>query len=171
MKSHRIAPWCVTALLIFAAISDRAHGQTLQERLVGNWKLLSWSRVVDGIPEAGPFGSAPIGHHIFTADGYFCVGVMPPDRAKFAGADYRAGSLQEKASAFDTYVSYCGRYEINEQERSLLLRPDVSWFPNWTGTSLKRLAEVTGDRLTFKFRLPGLEGKVVESVFVWQRAK
>jgi len=171
MKRYRIAPWCAALVLLCTAMSDRAYSQSLNEQLVGNWKLVSWNRVVDGKPEPGPFGPAPIGHHIFTTDGYFCVAVMPPDRPTFPAADYRAGSLQEKASAFDTFVSYCGRYEANEQERSLLLRPDVSWFPNWTGASLKRFVEVTGDRVTFKFRLPGIEGKTVESVFVWQRVK
>jgi len=171
MKRYRIAPWCAALVLLCTAMSDRAYSQSLNEQLVGNWKFVFWNRVVDGKPEPGPFGPAPIGHHIFTTDGYFCVAVMPPDRPTFPAADYRAGSLQEKASAFDTFVSYCGRYEANEQERSLLLRPDVSWFPNWTGASLKRFVEVTGDRVTFKFRLPGIEGKTVESVFVWQRVK
>lgn len=167
----RIAPWCAALFLLCAAVSDRAYGQTLKEQLVGSWKLVSWDRVVDGVPGPGLFGPAPMGHHIFTADGHFCTAAMPPDRPKFPAAEFRAGSLQEKASAFDTFISYCGRYEANEQERSLLLRPDISWFPNWTGTSLKRFVEVAGDRVTFKFRPPGTEGKVIESVFVWERIK
>src|SRR6267378_3616319 len=133
MKVHRLAvsygtpkyaasAFALAMLLLYAVNSNAAQPQTLKDQLIGNWKLVSWNRVVDGVPEAGPFGAAPIGHHIFTTDGYFCVGVMPPDRPKFAAPDYRAGSLQEKASAFDTYVSYSGRYEANDQERSLVLR-------------------------------------------------
>ena len=56
---------------------------------------------MDGKAEAGPFGPTPIGHHIFTADGYFCVAVMTPDRPKLPVSDYRAGSLEDKAAAFD----------------------------------------------------------------------
>jgi hypothetical protein len=38
----------------------------------------------------------------------------------------------------------------HEQERVVIHRLQMSWFPNWVGTQQKRFFEFAGDRLTLK---------------------
>ena len=45
---------------------------------------------------------------------------------------------EEVRIAFEGYISYCGFYEVNEQERFVLHHLQLSWFPNWVGTEQKR---------------------------------
>lgn len=157
--------------VLAASVATSAMSQSLREQLVGNWTLVSWERHVDGVREPGVLGSAPVGHHIFTADGFFCTAAMAPDRRNFASPDVLSATAQEQSEAFGTFISYCGRYETIESEKALLLRPNVSWFPNWTGTTLRRTVEVDGDRAVFRFSPPGAGARKIEGVFVWQRVK
>jgi len=153
------------------SLSTVASSQSLRDQLVGSWTLVSWDQAVDGVSQPGPFGRAPIGRQIFTADGYFCTSGMAPGRPGFASPDVLSATVEEQSAAFGTFISYCGRYETIEREALLLLRPDVSWFPNWTGATLRRTVEIDGDRATFRFRPPGLDQRKLEGVFVWRRAQ
>ncbi len=168
---NRVRRLSLLAGALVLALSSRAPAQSLRDQLVGNWTLVSWEQIADNVVQARPFGRAPIGRHIFTADGYFCAIAMSPDRPRFASADVLSATPEEKSAAFGAFISYCGRYETIESEGTLLLHPDVSWFPNWTGTTLQRSVEIDGDRATFRFRPPGAEPGTPEGVFVWKRVK
>ena len=49
---------------------------------------------------------------------------------------------EEIVTGFEGYVSYCGRYEINEQERFVIHHLQLSWFPNLVGTKQKRISSL-----------------------------
>jgi Lipocalin-like domain len=51
-----------------------------------------------------------------------CGVLMRPDRPKFASNNALAGTPEEVKVAFEGYVSYCGSYEVNEQERFVIHR-------------------------------------------------
>ena len=59
---------------------------------------------------------------------------MRPNRLKFAAGDLLSSSLEEKAHAAETYITYCGRYEFRGR------RSSITWtsacFP--TGSVLTR---------------------------------
>jgi hypothetical protein len=169
---HRIMGSALAALaVLLAVLSSQAFGQSLKEQIVGTWRLVTWSQIVDGVERVGPFGADAIGQHIFTSDGHLCFAIMTANRPKFASPNYLAATAQEKAAGFDSYSSYCGRYQIDEQERSMLVQVDVSLFPNFTGAALKRFGiEATANSATFKI-MSGTGGKNVINVFVWERAK
>jgi hypothetical protein len=110
--------------------------------LVGTWRLISWeNRSVDG-EISYPLGKDAKGYIMYNPDGYMFVAIMRPDRAKFAAGDLLTGSMQEKAHAAETYVSYCGRYEF--QGDTVVHHVDLSLFPNWIGVGRERLVEVRG---------------------------
>jgi len=82
--------------------------------------------------------------------GHMCGALMRTDRQKFASNNALAGTPEEVKAAFEGYVGYCGTYEVNEQQRFVTHRVQLSWFPNWLGTEQKRFFEFVGDRLTLK---------------------
>jgi hypothetical protein len=92
---------------------------------------------------------------------------MRSDRAKFAVGDLLSGSIEEKAYAAGTYVSYCGRYEFRGD--TVIHHVELSLFPNWVGVEQERLVEVRGDRMTLSTR-PMLFGGMQRSAhLIWER--
>ena len=100
-----------------------------------------------------------------------CVNIMAANRAKFASPDVSVSTVNEKSSALETFIGYCGRYEVNEQERFVTHLLDTSSYPNWTGSSQKRFLELSGNRITLKTPPILNQGAQVVHVLVWERAK
>lgn len=159
---------CLTGAPVLAV---PARADSLKERLVGTWKLISSTRVVGDVAQPWLWGPNTTGILMYTADGYMCANLTRPNRPTFASADIRAGTIAEKAAAFDSFFAYCGRFEVNDAERSVVHKVESSLFPNWTGESQKRFVEINDKRLTL--RTPPLlaEGKEVVAVLVWERAE
>ena len=148
-----------------------AHGQSLKEQLLGTWVLVSWTQVAGDLEEPGLLGQDPIGQFMFASDGHMCFNAMRRTRPKLGGPLPQAGTSEEKAAAYDGYIGYCGRYDVNEGDRSVTLRLDQSSFPNWTGTTQKRFVEVTGTRLRVITPPIPVRGKQMVTTIVWERTK
>src|SRR5919107_2377877 len=136
--------------------------------LVGTWRLISWeTRSVDGQKISYPFGREAVGYIMYNEDGYMFVAITCPNRQRFAAGDLLSGSTEEKAHAASTYVSYCGKYEF--QEDRVIHHVDVSLFPNWVGVDQERLVELTGNRLALSTR-PMLLGGIQQTAhLIWER--
>lgn len=160
------------ALACFAATLPAAgHAQSLRERLVGTWQLESWLQVVGNTEEPGPLGRQVPALLLYTPDGYMCVSGMQKDRENFGTSDFRAASAADKARAFESHFSYCGRFEVDESERSLRHTVDVSSLPNYVGTLQKRFIQLDGDRLTLTSPVRKVEDRESRGVLTWRRAR
>jgi hypothetical protein len=104
---------------------------------------------------------------MYNQDGYMFVAIMRPKRANFASGDLLRGSSEEKVKAAETYVSYCGQYEF--QEDKVIHHVELSLFPNWVGVDQERLVELAGNRLILSTRPLLLEGKQQTARLVWER--
>ena len=168
--SQSIAGSMVLALCL-AAVSSAAHGQSLRERLVGTWTLVSWGTLSGGVETPVPMSEGATGIITYSQDGHVCVNIMGANRPRFASPDFMGGSVDEKAAAFETFVGYCGRYEVNEQERFVTHTLQTSWYPNWTGSGQKRFVEMTANRIRLTAPPVLFQGKQVVGVLVWERAR
>ena len=136
--------------------------------LIGTWRLISWeNRSVDGQKISYPLGKDAVGYIMYNEGGYMFVAIMRPNRVRFAAGDLLGGSTEEKTQAIDTYVSYCGRYEINGD--TVIHHVDLSLFPNWVGVEQERLVELRGDRLTLSTRPILLGGVQRTAHLTWER--
>ena len=160
----------VLCLGYFSLEASSAYGQSLKEQLVGSWTLVSMTRVIDDTEQPGLLGRDPVGQFMFGSDGRMCFNAMRRDRQKF-DSPYPGGTSEEKVAAYDSYVGYCGRYEVNDEERSILFRVDLGTYPNWTGTTEKRLAEVTGTRLRIMTPPMLVGGKKIVGTVTWERTQ
>jgi hypothetical protein len=136
--------------------------------LIGTWRLVSWENrsAVDG-QVSYPLGKDAVGYIMYNEDGYMFVAIMGPNRPKFAAEDLLSGTTQEEAQAEETYVSYCGRYELDGE--TVVHHVELSLFPNWVGVDQKRLVEVRGNRLTLSTH-PILLGGIQQSAhLIWER--
>lgn len=138
--------------------------------LVGTWRLVSWENRSVGDGEVShPLGKDAVGYIMYGRDGYMSVAIMRPDRARFAAGDLLGGTAEERARAAETYVSYCGRYELRGD--TVVHRVELSLFPDWVGIEQERLVEVEGDRLTLSTRPILLGGGQRTAHLIWERAR
>ncbi len=144
----------------------------LRARMIGTWTLLSWTRLLSGIKELGPFGIDALGQVSYSPDGYMSAHLMGCKRAKFGTDDvFGSSNPQERAAAYDGYQGYCGRYEIDEHGCFVLHRIAISSNPNWTETVQKRFVQFIGERMELTTTPILRRGKEGASILLWERAK
>jgi hypothetical protein len=114
---------------------------------VGIWRLISWeNRSLDGqvpIHLVGMPWDTSATARMDTCLWRSCVVL----ESSFRAGDLLAGTIDEKAHATETYVSYCGQYEFRGD--TVIHHVELSLPPNWVGVDQERLVEVTENRLTF----------------------
>jgi Lipocalin-like domain len=152
-------------------LASNRHGSSFAaNRFVGTWKLVSWK-----IEQAGgelvdsPLGPNPLGWIMYHPGGYMCVALMRPDRPKFVSNNLIEATPEELKLGFEGYISYCGSYEINEQDRFIIHHLQFSSFPNLIGTDQKRYFEFTGNRLTLKTPPLTILGDGQIHRLIWER--
>jgi hypothetical protein len=137
------------------------------KQLIGTWRLISFEIKSTADQITYPFGQDPVGYITYSADGYFCVAIMRPDRPSFVAGDMFTGSTAEKAAAAETYLSYCGPYEIRGD--TAIHHVEVSLFPNWVGAEQERILELNGDHLLMRTPPLLLDGRQQVLHIAWER--
>jgi len=114
-----------------------------------------------------PWGKNTVGYIMYNEDGYMSVSVMSANRSKFISGDMKGGTVEEKAAAAGTYISYCGKYEI--QGDAIIHHIELSLFPNWVAVGQKRIFKLEDNKLSLSTSPALVDG--VEQTFrlVWER--
>jgi hypothetical protein len=109
--------------------SAAATAKDLRSQLDGEWKLVSSEQVLaDGIKGPTPFyGEGRVGGLVFTTDGDMCAIVF-------------AQSMN----------AYCGKYELNEGDRSVVFDVAIDGVPNDMGDKLKRELSFDGGKMKLR---------------------
>lgn len=138
-----------------------------RDLFVGTWRLLSIEmRQPDG-QVSYPLGRDAVGYILYTEDGYMSVAMMSSGRPRFSGGDIRRGTTEEKVAAADTYISYCGRYEIRDDR--IVHHIAVSFFPNWIGVEQERVFEFHGSQLSLSTPPFLADGVQQTAHLTWER--
>ncbi|HEY9674520.1 MAG TPA: lipocalin-like domain-containing protein [Waterburya sp.] len=140
---------------------------TLQSQFVGSWRLISWENRDDSGNVSYPFGQDAIGYLIYTDDGYMSGTLMKANRPHFAGQDILGGSIEEQARAAQSYIHYCGKYEI--QTNKVIHHIEASLFPNWVGINQERFFEFQGNQLSLSTPPLLMNGKQQRGYLIWER--
>ncbi len=150
------------------SMGSDAWAGDLAKRVVGTWKLVSTEqRMRDGTTRPSPlYGSNGIGYLIYTEAGRMCAVLMDPSRSSWKSEDEPTEA--ELRSAFEHFVAYCGRYEVNEAGGFVIHRVEMDVVPNSAGAERKRFISLKGNRLMLR---PAEQvGKdVVEYTLTWER--
>ncbi len=134
--------------------------------IIGTWKLVSYE-LRRGERIQYPFGADPEGFIMYTPDGRMAAFVAPKNRKNFATSSITAGSMEEKAAAVDSFVSYCGRYEIRLDR--VVHHVDMSLFPNWVGGKQERFFKLEGNQLTLSTAPLLMYGELQTAHLVWEK--
>lgn len=108
----------------------------LNNSLIGTWFLQEWDCTLDGVFLNHPFGTDAHGVISYSPGGRMSAILMKSGRAPLAGKSLIKASDQEKLSVVDGYVSYAGRWRVENDH--VIHSVDFSLLPNWIGTDLVR---------------------------------
>jgi lipocalin-like protein len=138
-------------------------------RLLGTWKLLSYTRV-DGETgkQSHPLGPHPLGYLTYSPDGRMMGMMFGDNRPAPSGSVPLDG---EAIAPFRTMVAYAGTYVVDGIRVTHSI--DASWNEAWTGTEQIRFYELDGTVLTLTTapaRSP-LGAPVGVATLVWQRVE
>jgi hypothetical protein len=131
--------------------------------------LLSYSARVAGGETTYPLGADPIGSLVYTAGGWMSGMLAARDRPNLSTTDMMGGTETERASAFSSYIAYCGEYEIEGDV--VIHRVAMSMFPNWVGGDQRRFFELSGDELLLRTPPMEINGEMVVNELRWVRAE
>lgn len=151
-------------------IAPRASStDSFRSRFVGMWRLLaSEFRRQDG-SVLHPFGADAVGLLQYAPEGIMSVQIMRADRGAFRRNDQFAGEPEEIRRAFEGYIAYFGRYDVDVAREIVLHHIEGSWFPNWVGQIHQRFARFEENRLTLTTP-PFMGGReVLVGALVWER--
>jgi hypothetical protein len=145
---------------------------SLREQLIGAWKLVSYvGHPVDGSAPFFPLGEHPSGIILYTPDGFMSAQLMSDGRAPFASGDWFEATLEEYRAEASTYIAYSGRFEVDEEKKTLTHSMFVSLFPNWIGQTQPRVVAIEGDKLHLATESPTRSrGRLAMSRLTWRRA-
>ncbi len=135
-------------------------------QFIGTWRLIS-CEIRDSEGQVSyPFGEDALGFLIYTDDGYMSGTLMRANRPHFAVGDVLGGTLEEQAMATQTYLAYCGRYEI--QDNKVIHHVESSLFPNWVGVDQARFFEFKEGKLVLSTPQILASGKESVGYLIWE---
>jgi len=140
----------------------------VRRRIVGTWKLISAEDTLKDGTKRPFFGPRGQGFLMYSADGYMCAALMDPDRPKWK--NLAKPTMEEKASAFDGFYSYCGRYEVDAGNNCLIHLPEVSSGLDYVGTRQLRPYRFEGSRMILSDRQQD-DPEVASWEIVWEKVR
>ena len=143
MRSGRM-PCTFVIVIAFSLLAAPAGAQTIQ----GRWRLVAAEDLrADGSVARYPWGRRPAGS-IVVEGGACWLQIMSTDTPAFSGGGTPVLE-QMKAALLSTYIAYEGPCTIDEAEKSVTLKVEAAWRPDYVGTSQKRYFRFDNDRLLF----------------------
>ncbi len=79
----------------------------------------------------------------------------------------KVASLEERAGAADSYLSYCGPCEI--EKGKFRTEVEVSLFPNWVGGYQERYYKIDGRTLSVSSTPTLVDGKEAVGYLIFER--
>ena len=140
-----------------------------ENTLVGAWKLVGYACKVGERELDSPLGPDPVGYIVYTADGHMSVQIAAAQRPRFASEDLLGGTSEEKGAAADTYIAYCGTYELFSDR--VVHHVEQSFFPNRVGTAQTRYYRLEGDRIELTTPPILIDGEEQVCRISWERAR
>lgn len=146
-KNARGVAACLSSLVLLAAIAAPSFAQTqaksLEEQLVGHWRLVSIS-----VGDAQPYGVHPQGSMFLDAGGDYSIIVVSDGGARS--------------------ISYFGAYTLDAADSTMTMHIDASSRAGAAGRDEKRVVAVSGDELTVENCQPARSLGSIK--MTWRRA-
>ncbi|MCY4671087.1 MAG: lipocalin-like domain-containing protein [Rhodococcus sp.] len=148
--------------------------ETVQEKLIGSWEMIDWV-LLEGTqrldPPFGPVDQCG-GLLIYSADGMMSATLSAENRQVFADSSLDGGTDEEKIRAYESIVSYSGRYSVDETTQVVTHHVQFASMPNFVGNGLERICIFESDNI-LKLDTPAMKvgGADRAGNILWQSGK
>jgi hypothetical protein len=142
--------------------------EAIGTRIIGTWKLVSWTYTDDLGHSVPYFGDGAQGILMYDAHGYMNAQLMRAGRMPFAKPGFADGTPEETQQAVNSYLAYYGRYH-EAAPGEIIHEVEGSLFPNWVGHRQVRYATVIDDRLTLHTLPIAVQERKIVFYITWQR--
>ena len=142
--------------------------QRTRQPFVGAWALKTIERRnVEG-ELLEPPAEDQVGYLMYDETGYRCVTLMRPNRPPPARVVDGRGepTAQEALQDYSAYISYFGRFTVNEEERMVTHHLEGSLNPGGVGSDYERSYNFLGGDLVLK---PPMRDDGSQSLLTWER--
>lgn len=163
--NRNIVASCVFGALAFPASPALAQSANA---LVGTWTLVSSVTEKDG-KKSEQFGSGAKGMMSLDSSGHFMLTIIGPDLPKFASGNRAGGTAEENKAVVGKSIAMLGTYSVDSADKTLTFQVESATFPNWDGTTQKRLI-VTATADDLKYVTPTASSGGIGTV-TWKRAQ
>ena len=134
--------------LVTLCMADSLRAQTGTD-VVGTWSLVASVAEKDGVRRE-QFGAGANGVLMFDETGHFTLAIIALNLPKFASNNRAEASGEESRAVVAGTIAMVGRYAVDKTASTLTFYVDASTFPNWAGTTQKRLiVTASGDTLEY----------------------
>jgi len=140
----------------------------MNKSVEGLWTLASMEQRYDDGRVIYPFGENAQGRLYYAADGTMFVAIQKDGRQPFKSGKQWTASAEEKANAYNDYLTYAGRYELNGDEICHFI--EISLFPDWIGAQQKRKVCFEAGRLQLVARLEENTPEARTALLIWERS-
>ena len=145
-----------------------AQQKSLKEELVGTWMAVSNITTRPDGTKTDTFGPNPKGIWVFDSNGHLAFITTASNLPKFSSNNRATGTADENKAVVQGSIAYIATYTVDEADKSFTMQIEGATFPNWAGTTQKRMAAISGDELIIT-NPAGSTGGTTESK--WRRAK
>lgn len=142
-----------------------------QEDILGRWLIVDWRQEYDDGRVTHPLGQALRGFIEYGPHGMFCV-IEKAERPTLAASQWTASEV-DKATAYSSYFSYAGGWEVESQsEQGAVIAHHVehSLYPNWEGGIQRRTAQMRDGLLYLSARFEPDTPEARTAYLIWRRA-
>jgi hypothetical protein len=143
--------------------------QTIRERLLGTWRLVSYFLEGSDGSITYPMGEGAAGFIMYATDGFMSANLMVPGRAPYTGGSANSATADERAAAALGYFGYAGRYEVDETAQVVRHHIDVALAPNLVGTTQLRHVRFEDRKLLLRGDAMNVGGRMAAHVINWER--
>ena len=135
--------------------------------IIGRWRVLRWQQQYDDGRVVSPMGEALDGFIQYDENDRMVCIIARSGREKFQTGGQWDAAAAEKATAYNGYLSYAGRYAIVAGE--IHHHVEQSLFPNWVGGTQVRKAKFVGRELWLTARIEEGTPAARTAVLAWER--
>lgn len=140
----------------------------MNETLVGLWNLQSMEQRYDDGRVVYPFGPNAQGRIYYGEDRTMFAAIQRAGRKPFTTGKQWTASSEEKAAAYDNYLTYWGRYEVDGDKVTHLI--EISLFPDWIGQRQVRKTRFENGVLFITARLEDGTPEARTAYLIFRRA-
>jgi hypothetical protein len=152
---------------------QREEKHMLKEKLLGTWKLQSFTGTDENSATIHIMGEGATGFICYSQDGWISVEILRAGRPRYDIPDTELGSDEQTLAAARGMFAYAGRFTVDEGNQIVYHNLEFSLIPNWIGSRQKRHFNFKDDGNTLILTADpvriGKDGKLRSTTLVWVR--